>query len=202
MIGYIPSRAGSKRIAFKNQQYLCSFSLVELAIIRAYHAGMNPIYVSSDSQSLLSEISVTVPFIPLLRDLSASQDDSSISSSLISDLHSVVVDKSSPICILQPSNPFCTIESIRESSLSFTDNHFPSLVSGYRLPYSHYEISSSVESLQKSIVSYSPITNFDSLYFVDGNFVFTTLQHCLDWSSTWSWTIYKRIRVNKSYLLH
>jgi CMP-N,N'-diacetyllegionaminic acid synthase len=185
MIGYIPARSGSKRIPSKNQQYLCSFSLVELAIIRAHHSGLSPLYVSSDSQSLLDGISVTLPFIPLLRDLSASQDDSSISSSLISDLGSNIVDRSVPICVLQPSNPFCTIESIRDSSVSFCENSYPSLVSAYRLPYRHYEISSSISPSQKSIVPYSPINNFDALYFVDGNFVFTTIQHCLDWSTTW-----------------
>lgn len=185
MIGYIPARSASKRIASKNQQYLSSFSLVELAIIRAYHSGLNPIYVSSDSQSLLDGISVTVPFIPLLRDLSASQDDSSISSSLISDLNFNIVDKSVPICILQPSNPFCTIESIMEASELFIQNSFPSLVSAYRLPYSHYEISSSLSPSQKSIVPYSSITNFETLYFIDGNFVFTTIKHCLDWETTW-----------------
>jgi CMP-N-acetylneuraminic acid synthetase len=185
MIGYIPARSGSKRIVSKNQQYICSYSLVELAIIRAYHAGLNPIYVSTDSQCLLNEITVKLPFTPILRDPSVAQDYSSISSSLISDLSPLVVDIMDPICILQPSNPFCTIESITDSSESFIDNSFSSLVSGYRLPYSHYEISASLEPFQKPIVPYSSITEFAALYFVDGNFVFTTLNHCLDRSTTW-----------------
>ena len=185
MIGYIPARSGSKRIASKNEQQLGFYTLVELAIIRAYHSGLNPIYVSSDSQTLLDGITVKLPFVPLLRELSVSQDDSSISSSIISDLNSKVIDKSTPICVLQPSNPFCTIESIESSSKSFLDSSFPSLVSAYCLPYRHYEMSSSLEPPSTSIARYSPISNFDRLYFVDGNFVFTTIQHCLDWAATW-----------------
>lgn len=186
MIGYIPSRSGSKRIPFKNLQQLGAHSLVEAAVIRAYNSGLNPIYVSSESSDLLQQINVKYPFIPLLRDPSCSCDFSSISSALISDLYNIVDDKSEPICIIQPSNPFCTVESLGESALIFSNSQFSSLVSGFHLPYSHYEISSKTQHIDSSVVPYTSIAEFKSLIFIDGNFVFTTLDHCIEFSSAWN----------------
>ena len=186
MIGYIPARSGSKRIKSKNLQCLGSHSLVETAVVRAYYSGLNPIFVSSDSKDLLNQIKVRYPFVPLLRDPQFSLDSSSISSSLLSDLDSIVNHKSDPICILQPSNPFCTVESIKQSAQFFLDSSCPSLVSGYSLPFRPYEISNCNINSSDCIIPYKSLENFDSLIFVDGNFCFTSLDHCLEFSSAWS----------------
>lgn len=186
MIGYIPARSGSKRIPGKNLKCLDSYSLVELAIVRAYQSGLNPIYVSSDSKYLLDKINIKYSFIPLLRDPLFSLDETTISSSLVSDLDPIIHQKFAPICILQPSNPFCTVESLRQSAHIYCSSDYPSLVSGYCLPYRHYEISTYNDFLEhNSIVPYTSIPEFKSFVFIDGNFAFSTLNHCTTFSSVW-----------------
>lgn len=114
----IPVRGGSKGIHQKNMQLVNGKSLVERAVLAALQIPKNRIVVSSDDSKILN--SVKKYQVELVMRSDENSTDSSTSENVITEVLSELDISEGVITLLQATNPFVDILSLKRA-LSYID---------------------------------------------------------------------------------
>ncbi|MFN7684631.1 MAG: cytidylyltransferase domain-containing protein [Oligoflexia bacterium] len=179
IVALIPVRAGSKRIPNKNLRKLGGITLLERKIIQLQSAGIEKIFVGSDSQELLN-LATKAGAIPIQRKPEACNEELSTANEMIRDFSSRVTGD---IAIwAHCTNPFLYAEHYRSAIGKFLQEH--------RNPHSQYDSLITVYRVQGHMwteshkpANYNPYGDTHPLagslppvYFQDGGIFIQTLE--------------------------
>ena len=135
ILGVIPARAGSKRVANKNIKILNGKPLIAYTIEAALNSNLNRIVVSTDSEEIAS-ISIECGAEVLMRSDNLSNDHAP-TLPVIQDVVRKINVTFDAVMTLQPTSPMRTNLHINQAIEIFkNDNSADSLVSVVRVPHS------------------------------------------------------------------
>lgn len=114
VIGFIPARGGSKGIVNKNLQKIAGKTLIQRSVECAVNAGVNKIYVSTDSDDIALEATKAGALV-IKRPIDISGDTATTESSVE---HFLKIQNLSPndiIVLLQATSPFTNSSDLKEA---------------------------------------------------------------------------------------
>ena len=140
IIGLIPARSGSKRVPGKNIKMCAGKPLILWTIEAALSSNLDDVYVSSDSQEILS-LCRDINGLKILTRPNKLADDEVPMLPVIShfleniEKTGVVVDA---VMLLQPTSPLRNGSHINAAIEQFTSSNYDSLVSVVKAPHAFH----------------------------------------------------------------
>lgn len=130
VIALIPARAGSKGIVNKNINLICGLPLISYSINQALRSPLiDKVIVSTDSE-IIREIAINYGAeCPFLRPSNISMDSSSTEDVIKHLIHTLNLDKSDTIVLLQPTSPVRFSLTINDSINYYFTNSYDSIFS-------------------------------------------------------------------------
>jgi CMP-N,N'-diacetyllegionaminic acid synthase len=125
IVGLIPARAGSKRLANKNVADLCGRPLLHYTCEAALHSGvLSAVYVNTDSRAIAAIAEECGVSCPVLRPAELARDDTPTEASNRYLLEYLAARDESydGVMTLQPTSPLRTAEDICEALATFEAN--------------------------------------------------------------------------------
>jgi len=132
VVGLIPARAGSKRLAHKNLALLDGKPLIAYTCEAALCSGvLSAVYVNTDSPAIATVAERFSVHCPALRPESLARDDTPTQQSnrFLLDLLAARGEEFEAVMVLQPTSPLRTAEDIREAWELFETNQPCAVVS-------------------------------------------------------------------------
>ena len=114
IIGFIPARGGSKGIINKNLQKVAGKTLIQRSVECAVNAGVNKIYVSTDSDDIARE-ATKVGALVIKRPIDISGDSATTESSVEHFLEIQNLSSNDVIVLLQATSPFTNSSDLKEA---------------------------------------------------------------------------------------
>lgn len=111
-IALIPARGGSKSIPLKNLAKVGNRSLIEIAISNAVSAGIQDIFVSTDSKEI-AEVSTLNGAKIIYRSTNISSDTSPTELAVLDAINKIVINDETKILLIQATSPFTKSEDMK-----------------------------------------------------------------------------------------
>jgi CMP-N,N'-diacetyllegionaminic acid synthase len=140
ILGLIPARGGSKGVSRKNIKLLCGKPLIQYTIDAAIHCGVLTEVMVSTEDAEITEIAKRLGAkVPFLRPNELANDASPTVDTVIHVLKAYqdIDIHFEAVCLLQPTNPLRSAESIKLGIEKFINSDADSLISVRKVPHEY-----------------------------------------------------------------
>lgn len=138
LLGIIPARGGSKGVPRKNIKLLGNKPLIQYTIDTALASGaLDEVMVSTEDREIANVAQSLGAGVPFLRPAHLASDQSPTIDAVVHVLETYVAmgERFDAVCLLQPTNPLRTVETIRRSVSKFMESGADSLVTVREVPH-------------------------------------------------------------------
>jgi CMP-N-acetylneuraminic acid synthetase len=140
ILGLIPARGGSKGVPRKNIKLLCGKPLIEYTIKAAMDCGaLTEVMVSTEDAEIAETATGLGAKVPFLRPMELANDTSPTIDTVIHVLKAYqnMGINFDAVCLLQPTNPLRSAESIKLGIEKFITEQADSLISVRKVPHEY-----------------------------------------------------------------
>lgn len=140
ILGLIPARGGSKGVPRKNIKILCGKPLIQYTIDAALKSNiLTEIMVSTEDEEIAQTAKELGASVPFLRPQSLAGDKAPTIDAVINVLETYqkLGESFDAVCLLQPTNPLRSAETIKKSIEEFSKTGADSLISVRQVPHEY-----------------------------------------------------------------